>query len=70
MEASNECLCGAKGCEEEHPEEEDYVALAKKEKPRILRRARSGLKLDVIDRILLRMAGEEVKVWEKRIKKI
>ena len=61
-----ECLCGERFCEEEHPSEAEFVKLAKKEAPEIIRRLKKGLKPGLSDLAVLRMAGRKVPKWKHR----
>ena len=67
MKDSEGCDCGCENCE--HPNEAEYFRLAEHEAPRILEKVKAGLKIDAIDRILLRIAGKEVPEWKKKSSK-
>ena len=59
------CFCGIELCGKEHPNEADFVKLAKQEAPRILKNMKAGIRPDILDRILLKMAGIKVPKWRK-----
>lgn len=58
-----QCLCGADSCDDNHPDEAEFVKLAKEEAPGIIKRLKAGLKPESLDLILLRMAGRKVPRW-------
>ena len=59
------CLCGYDGCSGDHPDEAEFVKLAKKEAPGIIKRLKAGLKPEPLDLTLLRMAGRKVLGWRR-----